>query len=88
MNQQSLAGQAAFAPANTADMADALIVSSGLRIDVDRRRGRGAGLNPGGRFEPSIRESIDDGWHSMEDLPPFKTEVHIEMARKSITRNT
>ncbi|MGA1800838.1 PA0069 family radical SAM protein [Rhizobium sp. HT1-10] len=88
MNQQSLAGQAAFAPANTADMADALIVSSGLRIDVDRRRGRGAGLNPGGRFEPSSRESIDDGWQSLEDLPPFKTEVQIEKARTAISRNT
>ncbi len=88
MNQQSLAGQAAFAPANTADMADALIVSSGLRIDIDRRRGRGAGLNPGGRFEPSSRESIDDGWQSLEDLPPFRTEVQIEKARTAITRNT
>ncbi|TQX89971.1 MULTISPECIES: PA0069 family radical SAM protein [Rhizobium] len=88
MNQQSLAGQAAFAPANTADMADALIVSSGLRIDIDRRRGRGAGLNPGGRFELSSRESIDDGWQSLEDLPPFRTEVQIEKARTAITRNT
>jgi DNA repair photolyase len=88
MNPQSLAGQAAFAPANSADMADALIVSSGLRIDGDRRRGRGAGLNPGGRFEPSSRESVDDGWQSLEDLPPFKTEVQIEKARTAITRNT
>ncbi|QYA01119.1 PA0069 family radical SAM protein [Rhizobium sp. B21/90] len=88
MNQQSLAGQAAFALANTADMADALIVSSGLRIDIDRRRGRGAGLNPGGRFEPSSRESVDDGWQSLEDLPPFRTEVQIEKARTAITRNT
>ncbi|WFR95951.1 PA0069 family radical SAM protein [Rhizobium tumorigenes] len=88
MNQQSLAGQAAFSPANTADMADALVVSSGLRIDIDRRRGRGAGLNPGGRFEPSSRESIDDGWQSLEDLPPFRTEVQIEKARTAITRNS
>lgn len=41
MREQSLAGQAAFAPANTADIADAMIVSSGLRVEVDRRRGRG-----------------------------------------------
>lgn len=88
MNPQSLAGQAAFAPANSADMADALLVSSGLRIEIDRRRGRGAGLNPGGRFEPSSRESIDDGWQSLEDLPPFRTEVQIEKARTAITRNT
>jgi len=87
MNQQSLAGQAAFAPANTADMADALIVASGLRVEMDRRRGRGAGLNPGGRFEPSSRETIDDGWQSLEDLPPFKTEVQVEKPRTAITRN-
>ncbi|MBZ5760542.1 PA0069 family radical SAM protein [Rhizobium sp. VS19-DR104.2] len=47
-----------------------------------------AGLNPGGRFEPSSRESIDDGWQSLEDLPPFRTEVQIEKARTAITRNT
>ena len=52
MNEQSLAGQAAFAPANTADIAEALIAQSGLRVDGERRRGRGAGLNPSGRFEP------------------------------------
>ncbi len=87
MNEQSLAGQAAFAPANTADIADAMIVSSGLRIEVDRRRGRGAGLNPGGRFEPQRRETFDDGWQTLEELPPFKTEVQIEKPRTAITRN-
>ena len=87
MNEQSLAGQAAFAPANTADIADAMIVSSGLRIEVDRRRGRGAGLNPSGRFEPQSREGFDDGWQTLEELPPFKTEVQIERPRTAITRN-
>ncbi|MDM9623764.1 PA0069 family radical SAM protein [Rhizobium sp. S96] len=87
MNEQSLAGQAAFAPANTADVADAMLVASGLRIEVDRRRGRAAGLNPGGRFEPQRRETFDDGWETLEDLPPFKTEVQIEKPRTAITRN-
>ncbi|CCM74615.1 PA0069 family radical SAM protein [Rhizobium mesoamericanum] len=87
MNEQSLAGQAAFAPANTADVADAMIVSAGLRIDVDRRRGRAAGLNPTARFEPIRREAFDDGWQNLEDLPPFKTEVQIEKPRTAITRN-
>jgi DNA repair photolyase len=87
MREQSLAGQAAFAPANTADVADAMIASSGLRIEVDRRRGRGAGLNPSGRFEPMQRETFDDGWQSLEELPPFKTEVQIEKPRTAITRN-
>ena len=88
MNEQSLAGQAAFAPANTADIADAMLAASGLRIEVDRRRGRGAGLNPSGRFEPTRRESFDDGWESLEDLPPFKTEVQVEKPRTAITRNS
>lgn len=88
MNEQSLAGQAAFAPANTADVADAMIKTSGLRIEVDRRRGRGAGLNPSGRFEPLRREVFDDGWQTLEELPPFKTEVQVEKPRTAITRNT
>lgn len=87
MRPQSLAGQDAFAPANTADIADAMIATSGLRIEVDRRRGRGAGLNPSGRFEPMQRETFDDGWQSLEELPPFRTEVQIEKPRTAITRN-
>jgi DNA repair photolyase len=88
MKPQSLAGQAAFAPANKADIADATIVSAGLRIEVVRRRGRGAGLNPTGRFEPLRRETFDDGWETLEELPPFKTDVQVEKPRTAITRNT
>ncbi|WFU09664.1 PA0069 family radical SAM protein [Rhizobium sp. CB3090] len=87
MNEQSLAGQAAFAPANTADVANALIADTGLRVEIDRRRGRGAGLNPSGRFEPLKREIFDDGWQTLEELPPFKTEVQVEKPRTAITRN-
>ncbi|MBB3288582.1 MULTISPECIES: PA0069 family radical SAM protein [Rhizobium] len=87
MNEQSLAGQAAFAPANTADVANALITEAGLRVDAERRRGRGAGLNPSGRFEPQQRETVDDGWQTWEELPPFKTEVQVEKPRTAITRN-
>ena len=87
MNEQSLAGQAAFAPANTSDIANALIADAGLRVDVERRRGRGAGLNPTGRFEPMQRETFDDGWQTLEELPPFRTEVQVEKPRTAITRN-
>ncbi|MBB3455867.1 DNA repair photolyase [Rhizobium sp. BK313] len=87
MNEQSLAGQAAFAPANTADVANALIADTGLRVEIDRRRGRGAGLNPSGRFEPLRRETFDDGWQTLEELPPFKTDVQVEKPRTAITRN-
>jgi DNA repair photolyase len=31
--------------------------------------------------------AFDDGWQSLEDLPPFRTEVAIDAARKVITRN-
>lgn len=79
--------EGALAPANTVDIADALMAQTGLRIDIDRRRGRGAGLNFSGRFEPQTRESFDDGWESLEDLPPFKTEVQVEKPRSIITRN-
>jgi hypothetical protein len=55
MRELSQMGQAAFQPGNTADIADSLVVESGLRVDIKRRRGRGAGINPGGRFEPLER---------------------------------
>ena len=87
MNELSQLRQAAFAPAHTADIADTLVQSSGLRIEVDRRRGRGAGLNPSGRFEDARREAFDDGWQTIEDLEPFKTEVQVEKPRTAITRN-
>ncbi len=58
-----------------------------LRLAEDRRRGRGAALNKSGRFEPVAYESFDDGWDSLEDLPPLKTRVQEERARTIITRN-
>ncbi|MBW6420921.1 PA0069 family radical SAM protein [Rhizobium sp. XQZ8] len=87
MNELSHLRQDALAPAHTADIADALVKASGLRIDVDRRRGRGAGLNPSGRFEEERREAFDDGWQSLEELEPFRTEVQVEKPRTAITRN-
>ncbi|SMC92385.1 PA0069 family radical SAM protein [Rhizobium sp. RU36D] len=87
MNELSLLGQAAFQPANTADIADALVAGSGMRVDIQRRRGRGAGMNPSGRFEPTERVVFDDGWTTLEDMPPFKTEVQVERPRSVITRN-
>src|SRR5882672_8947590 len=57
-------------------------------VDSARRRGRGALTNASGRFEPRVLVAFDDGWQSIEELPPFKTEVAIDTARKVITRNT
>ncbi|TPN40937.1 PA0069 family radical SAM protein [Mesorhizobium sp. B2-3-3] len=70
-----------------AEMANAMIEQSGMRIRPDRNRGRSAGINPSGRFEPVSRHVFDDGWSSLEELPPFKTEVQVEKPRTIITRN-
>lgn len=59
----------------------------GSQIDPERRRGRGATINPGGRYEAETRISEDDGWGSLGELPPFKTEVSVEKPRTIITRN-
>jgi DNA repair photolyase len=56
-------------------------------VDGERRRGRGAVTNPSGRFEPHAKVAFDDGWQSLEELPPFKTHVTEERARKIISRN-
>ena len=59
----------------------------GAGVESERRRGRGAVSNASGRFEPQARVVFDDGWQSLEELPPFKTFVQEERARKVITRN-
>ncbi len=87
MNELSLVSQAAFQPGNTADIADAMMNASGMRIEIDRRRGRAAGINPAGRFESQERVAFDDGWQTLEDMPPFRTEVQVEKPRSVITRN-
>lgn len=73
--------------AGRAEMANAMIEQSGMRIRPDRNRGRSAGINPSGRFEPVSRHVFDDGWSSLDELPPFKTEVQVEKPRTIITRN-
>jgi len=87
MEQIAKADIAAFSGGGSA-MANAIIDEAGLRVGDDRRRGRGAGINPSGRFEPLTRHVFDDGWETLEELPPFRTEVQIEKPRTIITRNT
>ncbi len=68
--------------------ANNLVDASGLRVGGERRRGRASAINPSGRFEPRTRHVFDDGWQSLEELPPFKTEVQVERPRTIISRNT
>src|SRR5213592_63839 len=58
-----------------------------VAVDRQRRRGRGAQSNASGRFEAEARVAFDDGWQSLEELPPFKTTVSIDTSRKVIARN-
>ncbi|MCO6186929.1 PA0069 family radical SAM protein [Rhizobium sp. L1K21] len=81
-------GGEAFAPGHRADFANALADAGGERVDVGRRRGRASGMNPAGRFEQHTRTTVDDGWQTLEDLPPFKTETQVEKPRTALTRNT
>ena len=73
--------------AGRSPVANAMIEDSGIRVHQERRRGRGAGVNPSGRYEPVSRHVFDDGWSTIEELPPFKTEVQVEKPRTIITRN-
>src|SRR5258708_4539131 len=52
-----------------------------------RRRGRGTLSNASGRYESVARIAFDDGWQSLEELPPFATTVSVDSTRRIITRN-
>ena len=58
------------------------------RLDSQRRRGRGAAVNPTGRFERLHGEPVDDGWDMAEDLAPLRTEVTVDRSRTILARNT
>src|SRR5512141_339943 len=59
----------------------------GVVVEHERRRGRGAQSNASGRYEPLVRIAFDDGWRSLDELPPFTTTVATDATRKIITRN-
>ncbi|WP_297813493.1 PA0069 family radical SAM protein [uncultured Methylophaga sp.] len=50
-------------------------------------KGRGTSDNRDSRFSEFERESIDDGWHQEQALPPRKTQLDFESPRSIITRN-
>src|SRR5213080_5373276 len=58
-----------------------------VAIEQARRRGRGASSLSSCRYEAEARVAFDDGWQSLEELPPFKTTVGVDTSRKVITRN-
>ncbi|MDZ7824465.1 MAG: PA0069 family radical SAM protein [Ahrensia sp.] len=86
----SAADNAAFSRTGDAgtDLANGILSNTHLRVSDRRMRGRGAGVNPSGRFEAFSRTDIDDGWQSLDELPAFKTDVTVERAKTIITKNT
>ncbi|WP_083206272.1 PA0069 family radical SAM protein [Stappia indica] len=69
------------------DLPDASEEALSASVNAHRGRGRAAGLNMAGRYEKESRDSFDDGWGSLDELPPLKTHVQEERARTIITRN-
>jgi len=63
------------------------MVDPAYRVEVDRRRGRGAASNPTGRYEKVRREAFDDGWEIDEEAAPLQTEAILERPRTIITKN-
>src|SRR5260370_12754073 len=72
-------------PRRPSSLADRGIPDIG--IARERRRGRGTLSNASGRYEPIARIAFDDGWQSLEELPPFATTVSVDSTRRIITRN-
>lgn len=88
MEQIVQADRAAFSKAGGVDIAEKMLAQSQLRVNEDRRRGRGAAVNPSGRFEKETRHVFDDGWQTLDELPNLRTSVQTETPRKIISRNT
>jgi len=58
-----------------------------LRRNPPRNKGRGATLNPSSRYDTHTRHVFDDGWQTLDELPPFKTQIQIEKPKTIITKN-
>lgn len=71
----------------SASGASAMIDQTMQRLNENQVRGRGAALNPAGRFETQSGEHFDDGWDLDEDIHSLATSVQVEKARSIITHN-
>jgi DNA repair photolyase len=67
---------------------DSAILGSGKLTSLPQlERGRGARSNPTHRFTVEARSFLDDGWESLAELPPLKTEIFTETPKSIISRN-
>ena len=56
-------------------------------VDGDLRHGRGARSNRTGRYDGEARIDFDDGWETLSDQQPWRTEVSEEIAKTIISSN-
>lgn len=82
----TLADKAAYERGRS-EHANTLFDRSQLRIRDEVRRGRGAAINPAGRFENIGIENFEDGWGGHEPPQPIRTSVQIEKPKTIITSN-
>ncbi len=69
------------------DMRESSFGADGFTSLPQLERGRGARSNPGNRFDVETRQFLDDGWDTLAELPPLKTEVFTETPKSIISRN-
>ena len=50
-------------------------------------KGRGALTNADGRFESCTHEYTDDGWDSLDELPPVATTVTVDTSKSALNYN-
>ncbi|WP_340150820.1 PA0069 family radical SAM protein [uncultured Sneathiella sp.] len=61
-----------------------------IPFDKNKRRGRGATVNPDSRFESEERDFIDDGWNSADsenESGRLRTSVTLEHPKSVISKN-
>ncbi len=51
------------------------------------QRGRGAGIQPAGRFAKSRRENFDDGWEQPEEESPLRTQIFPDESKSIFSKN-
>lgn len=92
MDRYSVAKDARVSNEHEGHLARSLVgkVSGDLNVrhQLGSLKGRASTMNPVGRYEPISRHIFDDGWQTIDELPPFKTSVESENVKSVITKNS
>ena len=69
------------------DMRPSVSFESAVTALPQQLRGRGARNNERGRFEKNRVSFFNDGWETLDELPPLKTTIFEEQPKTIIARN-